>query len=73
MFGRVELAWPVDDPVLRQRLIDECLVAYLHDAQDAWELKADGNYARLQSARKGKPKPGAQAALMARYSRKSGE
>ncbi len=71
MFGRVELAWPVDDAALRQRLIDECLVAYLHDAQDAWALQADGSYLRVPSARKGraKPQPGAQAALMARYGR----
>jgi hypothetical protein len=26
MFGRVEVAWPVRHPVLRQRVIDECLV-----------------------------------------------
>ena len=73
MFGRVELAWPVDDGVLRQRLIDECLMAYLHDAQDAWTLNADGSYSRVQSSRKGKLNTGAQAALMARYSRKSSE
>jgi polyphosphate kinase len=32
MFGRIEVAWPVRDPALRQRVIDECLVPYLHDA-----------------------------------------
>ncbi|MGH8858569.1 MAG: polyphosphate kinase 1, partial [Polaromonas sp.] len=31
MLRRVELAWPVTDPAIRQRIIDECLVAYLHD------------------------------------------
>jgi polyphosphate kinase len=36
MLRRIELAWPVTDPVLRQRIIDECLVAYLHDGRDAW-------------------------------------
>jgi polyphosphate kinase len=41
MLRRVELAWPVTDPVLRQRIIDECLVAYLHDGRDAWGLAAD--------------------------------
>src|SRR5690606_3493133 len=30
MTRRVELAWPVQEPKLRQRVIDECLVAYLH-------------------------------------------
>ncbi len=29
MLRRVEMAWPVTDPQLRQRIIDECLVAYL--------------------------------------------
>ena len=66
MLRRVELAWPVTDPQLRQRIIDECLVAYLHDGRDAWELMADGSYVRVNrgAARKGH---GAQAALMALY------
>jgi polyphosphate kinase len=67
MFGRIELAWPVTDPVLRQRIIDECLVAYMHDTQDAWELQANGSYKRLTALARGR-KAGAQAALMARYS-----
>jgi polyphosphate kinase len=66
MLRRVELAWPVSDPVLRQRIIDECLVASLHDNRDAWDLMADGSYKRVKGA--GDPKGhGAQAALMARY------
>jgi polyphosphate kinase len=36
MFRRIEVAWPVRDAKLRQRVIDECLVPYLHDRQDAW-------------------------------------
>src|SRR6218665_2302604 len=64
MLRRVELAWPVTDPGLRQQIIDECLVAYLHDDRDAWTLNADGSYAAA-------PRPvdglGAQAALMLRY------
>ena len=66
MLRRVEVAWPVSDPVLRQRIIDECLVASLHDNRDAWDLMADGTYKRVKGA--GDPKGhGAQAALMARY------
>jgi len=66
MVRRVEVAWPVTDPTLRQRLVDECLVAYLHDGVDAWDLGPDGTYTR--HARDGKATPhGAQAALMARY------
>jgi len=65
MMRRVELAWPVNDPVLRQRIIDECILAYLHDSCDAWDLGADGRYHRV-----GLHTPGhsAQSALMARYS-----
>ena len=62
MFGRIEVAWPVRDPKLRQRVIDECLVPYLHDRQDAWELRADGSYERI-----GTDGPSAQQALIARY------
>ena len=67
MLRRIELAWPVTDPVIRQRIIDECLVAYLHDRRDAWDLKADGSYARVYAGNK-TDGAGAQAALMARYS-----
>lgn len=68
MVRRVELAWPVTDPIQRQRLIDECLVAYLHDTVDAWDLGADGTYHRVQ-VEANATRHGAQAALMARYGR----
>jgi polyphosphate kinase len=66
MFGRIELAWQVTDPVLRQRIIEECLVAYMHDTSNAWDLQADGIYQRVQPPAHGR-KESAQAALMARY------
>jgi len=47
MFRRIEVAWPIHDPALRQRVIDECLVPYLHDRRDAWELRPDGGYERV--------------------------
>ena len=59
MFRRIEVAWPVRDPSLRQRVIDECLVPYLHDTRDAWTLRSGGSYARI--AQDG---PSAQQALM---------
>ena len=65
MTRRIELAWPVQDPALRQRIIDECLIAYLHDARDAWDLSSDGQYHRVGLTA---PGPGAQQALMQRYS-----
>lgn len=66
MMRRVELAWPVTDPVQRQRIIDECLVAYLHDGVDAWDLLPDGTYARVKKVGH-RVAHGAQAALMVRY------
>ena len=66
MLRRIELAWPVDDPALRQRIVDECLVAYLHDARDAWEMGPGGRY-RPVAGPAGQAGPGAQDALMHRY------
>lgn len=66
MFRRIELAWPVRDAALRQRIIDEALVPYLHDVRDAWTLDAEGRYHRLGSGAEGEH--GAQQALMQRYS-----
>jgi polyphosphate kinase len=62
MFRRIEIAWPVRDAVLRQRVIDEGLVPYLHDRRDAWALDGDGRYKRI--AEEG---VSAQQALMKRY------
>ena len=66
MLRRIELAWPVTDPALRQRIVDECLVAYLHDGRDAWDMGADGVYRPVNPVAK-PAGHGAQAALMARY------
>jgi len=46
---RIEVAWPVRDAALRQRVIDECLVPYLHDRRDSWMLNSDGSYQRVDS------------------------
>ncbi|MEY4750429.1 MAG: hypothetical protein RIQ60_2643 [Pseudomonadota bacterium] len=44
MTRRIEVAWPVLDRSLRRRVIDECLLPYLNDDVDAWQLAADGSY-----------------------------
>jgi polyphosphate kinase len=64
MMRRVEVAWPVLSPVLRQRIIDECLTAYMLDQRDAWDMQPNGRY--LPVPRAGR-KPGAQQALVNRY------
>ena len=68
MVRRIEFAWPVTDPAQRQRIVDECLLAYLHDSVDAWEMGPDGSYALVKPTGS-KAGHGAQNALMARYGR----
>jgi polyphosphate kinase len=48
MVRRIEVAWPVNDKGLRQRVIDECLVPYVLDGCDAWILQSDGSYQRVE-------------------------
>ena len=62
MLRRIELAWPIRDKAMRQRVIDECLVPYLHDTRDAWSLQSNGKYERI-----GSDGVSAQQALMARF------
>ena len=62
MLRRIELAWPIRDAAMRQRVIDECLVPYLHDTRDAWSLQSNGKYERI-----GTDGVSAQQALMARF------
>lgn len=62
MMRRIEVAWPIRDAHMRQRMIDECLVPYLHDQQDTWLQQADGSYQRLSSHG-----VSAQQALMQRF------
>jgi polyphosphate kinase len=66
MMRRIEIAWPVLDKSLRQRIIDECLVAYLWDNTDAWELQIDGSYQRKQPSH-AQPLLSAQIELMKKY------
>ncbi|MCV2363500.1 polyphosphate kinase 1 [Paucibacter sp. DJ1R-11] len=62
MFRRIEVAWPVLDERLRQRVIDEALLPYLHDSLDAWQLGPDGRSSRVSDQGRS-----AQQALMRRY------
>jgi polyphosphate kinase len=50
-FGRVEVCFPVLDPLLRQRVIDEGLLPYLEDNSRAWIMDGDGAYALQQPGR----------------------
>jgi polyphosphate kinase len=63
-FGRIELAIPVEDGVLRERLISEVLAISLADNRKARFLQPDGSYRRATAARGDKPR-GSQAEFMA--------
>ncbi len=74
MLRRIELAWPITDPALRHRVMDECIHQYLQDNRDAWLLQADGSYVKpaVTASAKGKShQHSAQSALMARYGSKT--
>lgn len=71
MVRRIEIAWPVKDEALRDRIMAECLGNYLADTQDAWELQPDGRYKPLITASTpksaGRRSVSAQATLMKQY------
>jgi len=67
LFRRVEVAFPVRDPALRKRVIDEGLKAYLADNREAWELDAEGRWSRVKPRARTKTRS-AQAALLAKMS-----
>jgi polyphosphate kinase len=45
---RVDVAFPVEDPALKERLVGEILGTMLADNQRAWVLRPDGRYERVQ-------------------------
>jgi polyphosphate kinase len=48
LMRRIEVAFPILDPVLAQRVFDETLANYLADNTHAWLLDGDGRYARAE-------------------------
>jgi len=46
LFRRIEVAFPILDPVLKRRVVDEGLDTYLAEDADAWHLGADGSWTR---------------------------
>ena len=65
LFRRVEVAFPVLDPVLRKRVVDEGLKAYLADNCEAWQLDANGCWSRVKP-RRGARRRSAQRELLAK-------
>ncbi len=65
LFKRIEVAFPVRDPIARQRVIDEGLKIYLADNRDAWLLGADGAWTKVSPGGRVRRRS-AQAELLAR-------
>jgi polyphosphate kinase len=51
-FRRVEVAFPILDPKLKKRVIDEAFTFALRDNQRAWLQQSDGQYERIVNRRK---------------------
>jgi polyphosphate kinase len=47
-FRRIELAFPVENPTLRDQIINEVLPSFLNDRVKARELQPEGSYRRLK-------------------------
>ena len=49
-FRRIETGFPVLNPKLKKRVINEGLKPYLRDNVQAWEMQSDGSYRRRKAA-----------------------
>lgn len=47
-YRRIEVAFPVETPALRDQIVDDVIPTILHDRVKARELQPDGTYRRLQ-------------------------
>ncbi|MFO0744372.1 MAG: polyphosphate kinase 1 [Myxococcota bacterium] len=60
---RIETCFPIDDPALKARVIEEGLQVELDDAVDGWELQSDGAWKRVAAGG-----PAAQTSLLQKLS-----
>ena len=65
LFRRIEVAFPVLDGELRERVVQEGLRVFLADNHDAWELDADGRWSKVRTRRDAKQRS-AQTELLER-------
>ncbi len=55
LFSRVEACFPIEDPVLKKRIIQQGLLNYLQDNQQSWMLNGKGEWHRVIAAADEKP------------------
>ena len=48
LFQRVETCFPILDPALRDRAVEEGLEVYLRDNTQSWAMQPDGSYLKLE-------------------------
>lgn len=52
LLRRVEIAFPVRDRKLKERVIEEAIRVHMRDNVDAWQMDGEGRYGRRRSRRK---------------------
>jgi polyphosphate kinase len=67
---RVEIAFPIEDPALRDEMVNEVLPNFLNDHVKARELQSDGTYLRLHP-QEGEPRSQAQLQFRERSRRQA--
>ncbi|MCB1554105.1 MAG: polyphosphate kinase 1 [Xanthomonadales bacterium] len=67
LLRRVEACFPILDPDLRDRVVEEEINLYLQDNTQSWQLDSGGNYTRVEPEEDGMP-VSAQNTLLARLS-----
>jgi polyphosphate kinase len=67
MIRRVELAWPITDPKMQLRIMQEGLQIYLDDNLDAWQLTEQGVYKAARDSAGETPLQSCQQILLKQY------
>ncbi|MCJ8160913.1 polyphosphate kinase 1 [Acinetobacter zhairhuonensis] len=49
LFSRVETCFPILDPKIKKRILQDGLLSYLSDQQGTWELQASGEWLKAQA------------------------
>jgi polyphosphate kinase len=65
LLRRIESCFPIRDPKLAARVFDEPLANYLADNTQAWLLRSDGTYERVEAG--DEPLHSAQQSLLATF------
>ena len=70
LYGRVEVVFPLKEPMLRQRVLQEILEVYLADCAKSRILLPDGDYVHIQEGRKKARKSASSSSIFGSYAGK---